>query len=117
MPFYIKYDFRWQVELSTALSQLGLSESAVNSIMQNASGSRVNSNAMAAQGLTVTVVGFPPTYPANPESCHFDYVSVLESLPPDNFSSSCLSEESPKSPMAPMADILRGALLSETVKL
>ena len=43
---------------------------------------RQRANAMASQGLEVTVVGFPPTYPADPASCHFNYVSVIESLPP-----------------------------------
>jgi len=42
---------------------------------------RQRANAMASQGIEVTVVGFPPTYPADPASCHFNYVSVIESLP------------------------------------
>jgi len=39
-------------------------------------------NVMASQNFKVTVVGFPETFPANPELCHFNYVSVLESLTP-----------------------------------
>jgi glycosyltransferase involved in cell wall biosynthesis len=43
---------------------------------------RQRANAMAAQGLKVTVVGFPPTFPTDSEPGHFDYVSVIESLTP-----------------------------------
>ena len=43
---------------------------------------RQRANALAGQGLKVTVVGFPPTFPADSEPDRFDYVSVLESQTP-----------------------------------
>lgn len=39
---------------------------------------RARANAMAAQNLHVTVVGFQSVYPPNVGPCQFDYVSVFE---------------------------------------
>jgi glycosyltransferase involved in cell wall biosynthesis len=43
---------------------------------------RQRANAMAAHGLQVSVVGFPPTFPADLGPCNFTYVSVLASQHP-----------------------------------
>ena len=39
---------------------------------------RMCANGMASQGLKVTVMGFSSSFPADPNSCAFDYVSVFE---------------------------------------